>query len=321
MSDAASKGKSRAVADGFGGFNPGVTVQNGLVSFKRGATGVPTYPDLQFWDYTKRAIDDASGAARRAGRNSEAGVLTNLSATLRGELDRLVPSYANARAGAAAFFGAENAMDAGAQFVRSGMTAAEGARGLAKMSPAERVMFRQGFVATLINHINNSRDRVNVLNQIGSSPEARRKLAIALGPSGYRNVDAFLTVEHAMDRLRGALGNSTTARQLAEIGLAGGVGYGLGDSKGATAGALAAFLTRRAGARIDERVAQRVAEMLVSNDPTVLIRGVRSVAANQRILGALRSIGDRVVPRISGQQGTGIAPIQAGAVSRADDNQ
>lgn len=327
MSDAATKGKSRAVAEGFGGFNPGVTFDNGILNFRRGPNGVPSYPDLQFWDYTKRALDDKAGAARRAGRNSEAAVLTNLSQQLRGELDRLVPSYSTARAGAAAHFGAENALDAGAHYVRSNMTAAEGARGLARMSPVEKAMFRRGFVAQLINDINNTRDRANVLLKIGQSPQAREKLETALGPRGYRMMDAYLTVEHAMDALRGSLGNSTTARQLVELGLAGGAGYELsgGDllhgGAGATAGVLAAFLTRRAGARIDQRVAQRVAEMLVSSDPNVLARGVHMVASHHQLLEALRAIGDRSAPRIAGQQGSNIAPLQAAGVSRADDSQ
>src|SRR5581483_4801562 len=110
-------GKDRAITQGFGAMRQGVTVENGLVKFTRGKNGVPTYPNLAFWDATKRELDDATSAALRAGRKEEAATLTGLTKTLRGELDRLVPSYANARAGAAKFFGAEDALEAGQKFV------------------------------------------------------------------------------------------------------------------------------------------------------------------------------------------------------------
>jgi hypothetical protein len=143
MREAATKGKSRAVTQGFGGFNPGVTVdQSGNVSFRRGPNGVPTYPNLQFWDYAKRALDDAANAARRGGRNEEASTLGALSRQMRGELDQLVPSYAQARSTAAAFFGAENALEAGQNFVTSKLRNQDAARELphdgARAAPVPR---------------------------------------------------------------------------------------------------------------------------------------------------------------------------------------
>lgn len=323
MRDAVVKGKDRAINDGFGAFNPGVTVtQDGRLIFNRAPTGVPTYPNLQFWDYTKRALDDAAKAAGRAGRTDEAQTLGTLARSLRGELDKMVPSYANARAGAARFFGAEDAMEAGGNFVRSSMTAEEGRRAFAKMTPAEQSLFRHGFVAKLIDDLNGTRDRVNVLNKIGQSPEARAKLALALGPGGHGMVEAFMHVEQVMDRLRGALGNSTTARQLVELGLAGGAGYGIsgGDFSTAGASALAAVLARKGLGRIDERVARRVADMLVSNDPRVLAQGLRTVARSGSLMNNLRQA-DGMLARIGGGQGPGVTGLQAAGTSRADEDQ
>lgn len=278
-------------------------------------------PNLQFWDHVQRNLRDAYDTAVRQGANNEARQITALRSELLSRLDQTVPEFQAARAGAARFFGAEDALSAGENFVRSNMTAREGARAIAQMSPQERELFRQGFSARLIDDINNTRDRVNVLNKIGQSPEARNKLQVALGPQGYRNIEGFLTVEHAMDRFRGALGNSTTARQLVELGLAGGAGYGLsgGDLTTGGAAALAAFLVRKGGVRIDERVARRVAEMLTSNDPQVLAQGVRTAMNNRAIMNALRNLDSG---RIAGQQGTTAIPsMQAGGIGRAEDQQ
>jgi hypothetical protein len=92
MKAAAEKGKSRAVADGFGAFNPGVKVtDDGRVLFQSGKNGAPTYPNIQFWDYTYRELRDAGKAAYRAGRNDEGSYLSSLAKQMRTELDTAVP--------------------------------------------------------------------------------------------------------------------------------------------------------------------------------------------------------------------------------------
>lgn len=286
------------------------------------ANGDRVLPNLQYWDNVKRSLDDKINELTRQGNTSAARDAQGLRTALVAHLDSLVPNYAAARAGAVRFFGAENAMEAGENFVRSSMTAAEGRRAFAKMTPPEQTLFRHGFVAKLIDDLNGTRDRVNVLNKIGQSPEAREKLALALGPQGHGMVEAFMHVEQVMDRLRGALGNSTTARQLVELGLAGGAGYGLsgGDFSAAGASALAAVLARKGLGRIDERVARRVADMLVSNDPRVLAQGLRTVARSGSLMNNLRQA-DGMLARIGGGQGPGVAGLQAAGTSRADEDQ
>lgn len=324
MREAATKGKSRAVTEGFGGFNPGVTVDNGgIVTFQRGPTGQPTFPNLQFWDYTKRALDDATNAARRAGRNEEASTLGNLARGLRDELDNIVPSYQQARAGAAHFFGAENALEAGQNFVRQSLGNREARAAIARMSPTERQLFQDGFVSRFVETLNATGDRRSVLNQIGASPAAREKLHIALGPQRANELEAGLRVEGTMDLARSAVqGNSTTARQLAELGFAGGAGslgaygtYNMDPSQMTTAAIMGGLLAGRRG--IDQRVARQVATMLTSDNPAVLARGVQLVARSERLLDALRSA-DRRLINIGGVQG---GAVNAGGVSRADEDQ
>lgn len=325
MREAATKGKSRAVTEGFGGFNPGVTFDNGIVNFQRGRTGQPTYPNLQFWDYTKRALDDAERAARRAGRTEEASVLGQLSRSLRAELDTQVPSYGQARAGAASFFGAENALEAGQNFVRTNLGIRETRAALARMSPTERQLFQDGFVSRFIETLEATGDRRSVLNKIASSPAAREKLTLALGPQRAAELEAGLRVEGIMDLARGAVqGNSTTARQLAELGFAGGA-YGLGAMNfGAmdphTLGITALAGALAAGRRgIDQRVSRQVAEMLSSNDPSVLRRGIQAIARSEGLINALRSA-DRRLASVGGQQ-IRLPGSQAGSIGRTDDDE
>ncbi len=328
MRAAAQKGKSRAITDGFGGFNSSVQISpTGVVQFSRGPNGQPTYPNLQFWDYTKRALDDGANAARRAGRNDEASVLGQLATGLRNELDTQVPTYQAARAGAARFFGANDALEAGGQFLTSNAPIADARRAFAAMSQPERELFRQGFVQSLTQKIESTGDRRNVLNSIAQSPRAREQMELAMGPQRAREFEAMMRVEGVMDLARGAVqGNSTTARQLAELGLAGGA-YGIGSggdilnpNPSALASAALVWGAARGKGAIDRRVAQRVGEMLASNDPGLLRRGINIVARNQNFLNALRSF-DIGVARAGPQQAPGLPAIQSMGTGRADDQQ
>jgi hypothetical protein len=324
MRRASTSGKDRAITQGLGAMRQGVTVENGVVTFTRGRNGAPTYPNLAFWDATKREIDDAASAAARAGRNGEAGVLGDLARTLRTELDRAVPSYQTARSGAAHFFDAENALEAGQNFVGKNMTANEARRALAQMTPQERQLFQDGFVSRFVETLNQTGDRRSILNKIAESPAAREKLNVALGRLRAEELESGLRVEGIMDLARNAVqGNSTTARQLAELGLAGGA-YGFSGGginpftdPGAVVNAAIVYGAARGRNVINERLSRRVAEMLVSNDPRTITRGVQTIARNQTLFNSLRSA-DRGLARVGGEQApvNSIVPVSIG---RAED--
>ena len=119
--------------------------------------------------------------------------------------------------------------------------------------------------------------------------------------------EAFLRIEAAMDLVRNAVrGNSTTARQLVELGLvsASGAGYSLatGDPRQVL---MALLYAGGRGAQIAANcnVSNRVADMLISNDPTVYLQGVRLVANRPRLMERLRAIG-AVAGVGAGQQGS-----------------
>ena len=104
--------------------------------------------------------------------------------------------------------------------------------------------------------------------------------------------DYTLCVETAMDRLRGAMGNSTTAQQLAAMGVIGsGVGmYQTGDfGKGAAYG-LAAMALKGGKIKADQRVMKRIAEILMSGDPNELKQAVRLATKTPTGMNAIKSL-------------------------------
>lgn len=276
-------------------------------------------PTIEMWDLVKRRLDQEINVATREGRSADIGVLTDIKSTLVGKLDAAVPSYAQARQGAAHFFGAENALEAGQKFVTENFAIPQTRQVLAQMSSSERQLFQDGFVSRFVETLQKIPDRADVVRRIFNAPEAKAKFEIALGPQRAKEFEAMLRVENIMQQgLRGVQGNSTTAMQLAGIGLAGATGGGLLGFD-PTASGLASALAATGKRGIDQRVASRVAELLTSKDPAVVQRGAQAIAASPRLLGALRTL-DSGVARIGGQQ----APknvLQATGAARADQDQ
>lgn len=251
-------------------------------------------PNLEFWDHVKRNLDDKINSLQRSGENSAARDAQELRTALVRHLDDLVPEYANARAGAARFFGAEDALEAGQNFVgasqRFGLP--EARRNLARMSPVERQLFQDGYVSRLVQTIEKTGDRRTVLNKIMASPAARQEINAALGPQRAAEVEARLRVEGVMDLARPTVqGNSTTARQLVELGLAGGVGgyEGYQGDPQALIKAALVYGAARGHRVIDERVAQHVARLLASDNLGQLQRGLNILSRNQNLMGAIRN--------------------------------
>jgi hypothetical protein len=296
-----------------------------VVRFNKGPTGVPTYPNLQFWDQTRRELSDAAKKAARSGADGEASVLGKLASGMNEELDRLVPSYQGARQGAAGFFGAENALEAGQKFVTSNTVSLSEARAaLARMTPAERRLFQDGFVSDFVDKVvNTTGDRRDILQKIATNPQARAKLELVLGRDKFAELEAKIRVEGIFDDVRKAVqGNSWTARRLYDMGLAGGAGLGAHgsystDPKEVATGALIAALAS-GGKKINANVATKLAEMLVSRDPAVVQKGFKAFAGNSRIMDALRDA-DTKIGRVVSDFAPVNPALSAAGVARADD--
>lgn len=316
MTKAISSGKDRAIKDGFGSFTPPVSVSpSGAFVFGRKGTPGPVYPNLQYWDQVKRELDTVAEMARRSGDKERADIAGSMAKTLRDELDRFAPSYAKARGVAADFFGEKDALSAGRALAGKKPVAEDVADLMRKMDPKERELFREGYASDLAERvIGRMKDTQNITKAMFNSPNERKLAATIFGPGGMAMLQARMSLETIMNGARDALGNSTTARQLIEAGLAGGAvsGYATGWDPGS----MMAGATGLAGARwgkgahkgleeiaigakhligkVDAKTARRVAELLTSDDPRLLQEGYRMAAKNEAIGNGLRKIAEKV---------------------------
>jgi len=342
MKSAVTSGKDRAITEGFGAFNPGVTVENGLIKFtKTKPNGVPQYPNLQYWDSVKKELDSVASVARRSGDMGRAEVAGNLAKTLRGELDQQVPSYANARGIAAQYFGESNALEAGRKLAGKRVDPQEISAIMRKMKPDERDLFREGYASDWANRvISNISDSRDITKAMFNSPNERARALAVFGQAGMDRLQSRMALETIMDGARKAMGNSTTARQLIEAGLAGGItGYETNWNPGAmAAGALGAVGAHKAigtaistGAqkligKVDSRTAARVADLLTSDDPAKLKQGLGLVQNNPTIKQGLLRIASNI--GVSAQQsatapyrGAHLGPLQGPMPANADQKQ
>jgi hypothetical protein len=263
--------------------NPFGFDETGRLTLKTEANGNKMEPNLQFWDIVKRNLDKTGTPEAR-----------DWARILREHLDTVVPSYATARSGAASFFHAGDALEAGQNFVGASekFGLREARKQLAKMSPEEKQLFADGYADRLIQTIEKNPDRRSIVNKIARSGPAKEELEIALGRERTAELMAHMHVEGVMDLARPAVqGNSTTARQLVELGLAGGVGgyEGYQGDPEAIMKAALVYGAARGHRVIDERVAREVARLLVSNDAKQLDKGIRILSRNQNMMGAIRN--------------------------------
>lgn len=329
IQDAASgaiKGlQDRGISEGFRAprsmpleFNP----DTGRATLAKTANGNEIVPDLRFWDQVKRGLDAGIDKADRAGDREAVSRLTGLKQSLVSELDKAVPSYAKARAGAAHFFGEENALDAGKSFVTNNKVSNDQARReLANMKPNERQLFQDGFISQYIDVLSKTGDRRNILNKIADNPNARERLEIVMGKDKYTEFDTKLRIEGIQQLAKDAIqGNSWTARRLADMGMfAGGktVGTLMGadgtykmDPKEMATGAFIAALAS-GGKYVDKRVAQKLGEMFMSKDPMLMDRALKLVSNNSNMRNNLVSFDKRIVAS-GAERPPGAVPAIAG---------
>lgn len=272
-----------------------------VTGLRKLADGSTALPNLEYWDIVQRALRTKADQAASSGNKLLASQIREMRNQLLNTLDEAVPQFKQARQGAAGFFGAEDAIEAGRKAVTSTKSVPEIERAVASMSEAEKDAFAVGFSSEIIDAIGASRDRVNVINSIFGSESARRRIVIALGPQRARELEAYVKMEQALDLLRVATqGNSTTAKQLIQAGLMGGGAGGLGmiasggDLATGFSAASVAILGRRGlqmlGKSVDDQVMKRVAEVLSSTDPAQLQRAIQNASLSQQHMDAIDGV-------------------------------
>lgn len=291
---ATGRSANRGAVEGFKAVqNPFHQAADGTFKLRRRADGSFVAPTLRFWDQVKRNLDSEIGRAQRAGDNALFGDLVALKNKLVSTLDQAVPEYRAARQGAASYFNAEDALEAGKKFAGSPRAIPEARKAYASFSEPEKAAFQIGFASELIDRIKATGDRTNVINRIFKSQAAREQMELVFGPQKLRLIEAYVRVEDIADRLRGAMGNSTTARQLMELGIGAGGGFAVtgGDWKGALGGAALARGARNLTQRADSKVMERVAQLLVQDNPKSIEAAVKYAAQSPTYMQALEQWG------------------------------
>jgi hypothetical protein len=259
------------------------------------------YPNLQFWDAVKKNLDKINS------RESQFWAKT-----LRGKLDDAVPEYGDARGMAHKFFGEEDALEAGRKLAgKKQIVTEELKKQLRQLDKEELELFREGYAYDMAERVvKNISETRNLTKAIYNTPGERERILAIFGPQGAAKLEARMALEAIMDGARQALGNSTTARQLIEAGLAGGAAGAVlsgGDLSSIAAGAAAGPVARRAMAMealsginslagyVDRGVARRVAEALVSDDPAKIQEGIELVAKNERLRAGITDIANALI--------------------------
>lgn len=280
--NAAAVGGGRAIK------NPFQFMPDGTVTLRTMPDGSRALPSLQFWDIVQRNLRNSADIADRSGDRLLASQIREMRNQLVNTLDTAVPQFQAARQGAAAFFGADDALEAGKKFATQPRAIPEATAAFTKFTGAEKEAFGTGYASELIDRIKASSDRRNIIQQMFGSPAAREMNELVFGVGKARQLEAFVRVEALADQLRGAMGNSTTARQLMELGIGGAGGFAMtGDWQGALTGAALAKGARYMGQKVDAKVMEEVAKLLTSDSPQALQRAVANATMSPQWMLAL----------------------------------
>lgn len=225
LRSAQSKWKDWQVVDGFGAANPPIQIERGGLLKFTGGGGVPTYPNLQFWDYAARELRDKASEAYKAGRGELYRRYSGLERNLTAELDRIVPDYAAARSAWAGPSRYLDAIEEGRNIFGTKISAEELRAALGAMTESEREGFRIGAVTAAVTKMGRDPAKLGDMTKYLRSPEARAKIAALMPtPQAQRAWQQRLDFEIRSSELTGrALGNSATARRLAEQSDAGSI--------------------------------------------------------------------------------------------------
>lgn len=216
--------RDNAIADGYGAMNPGALVRaGGQLEFMSGK--VPAFPNLQFWDYTKRLVDDKVASAIRAGQNQKARTMTRLAQSLRGELDNQVDTYRTAREAWGGPSQYLEGIETGRGILSPKVGAQEMAANFANMGAAQQEAYRIGALSSIIGKMGNDPAKLADMTKYLRSPQMREKIAAMMPtPELAQSWAQRLGYEIKSSEITGrSLGNSATARRLAEQDQAAGI--------------------------------------------------------------------------------------------------
>lgn len=345
MKSAAKNAKSWEVANGYGGLNTKFKVTDDGRLIDAGVNGgVPTYPNLQFWDLTRRELSSSANKAARSGDDATASRLGSIAKQMNAELDKIVPEYGVARGSASGFLkmlDAEGPLEAGKKLVMQRMDTRDLARLWQQSSPQERALIREGYASELFNKFGDVRGNANLTTQAFlNAPNAINNMKIVLGDRGVRSMEASIRIADMMRSFEvSAFGNSTTARQASDIlqksgigpnlaagGIASGLYAGVEAARGEVpdwkvlAGAGIAGAMIRGRSRIDQKIATKFADLVTSQSPESVQKAIDIATREPRMLDALRRA-HAVISREAASHQPAVPIFQAPGRGVADNEQ
>lgn len=289
--DAEGTGKTWAALQGGKAVqSPFVFAADGTVSMKPGVT-----PTLQFWDHVQRNLRNQIEALGPK-EKSAASTLSQLRNQLLGVLDTSVPEFKKARLGAAGFFGAEDAMDAGRKFAMQPKNLPEALKAFNAMSDVDKKAFRIGAASSTIDQLKTG-DTFAVVKRTFETPAAREFWRGVLGPQKAGELEAFVKVQAIQNASRQAVvGGSQTADLLFGAGL-GGAGVAADQiAPGNWFSGPAYFLAlgrvghHYLGKSADKQVMSKVAELLASGDKAAMTKIMFNASVSKQWMQALSAI-------------------------------
>ncbi len=234
-------------------------------------------PDARGWDYIKRGFDDVIDANKAAGTfgkmNNEGRVISALKDRMLHEIDAANPSYAAARKVWSDQASLDRALQSGQEAMGQSPEATKQA--MASMSQAEKEAFKIGVADALRTKIGTAGFTHNALLKFFSSRDQLANLRAAF--DNDEQFAAFRTAMFAEARKRSTYntvtGNSSTAKQMADLMDAGGLQDTVNFAKDTATGGIASATLRFIGSRMKmlggftPQVADNIAKKLMTTNP------------------------------------------------------
>lgn len=278
----------------------------------RFATSTNQRFDLEALHLQKMDLDSMIETAQRAGQNTKTRALVQVKNELLKAMDAASPDYRQARSIFAGEAEIQRALEDGLSYATNATT--KTAREIAAMSTAEKEAFRIGVARGLRQAIDQAPDGADVVKRVFGSRAKRAALEPLFNNTTERAQfqNAMLREARATRTRQAVIGNSTTARQQADMEDAGmAVGTALDAATGGIGGAVKNLIAR-VGARIGgvtPEVADEIGRLVMSRNPQDVARAVQILQRNGASAQQAQAIANAVRQglTVQGGQQAGIA--------------
>lgn len=208
----------KATSTGFGKAVLDSSSLKRAIQTEYGIDDITQAPKMVLIDAWKKEVDDLVGEAKRKGKPNAVRVLSKMRDGVVEVVDKHNPAYGQARnawAGPSKFL---DEIEEGRAILSGKVSADEFAAQFAKLSDADKEARRIGAISAIVSKIGNDTARLPDITKYLRSPEVRAKVAAIMPtPEAAASWKNRLSFEVASSELTGrALGNSATARRLAE---------------------------------------------------------------------------------------------------------